>query len=275
MFDATVVISVYNKVRELELVLSGLKIQTVKNFEIIIADDGSADEMKKFISGYNSSSSLSINHVWQEDDGFRKNKILNESIRQAKAHYMIFIDGDCIPHSDFVNSHLQNKEKDAVLGGRRVYLGERVSESLTPELIEKKYLERKNITVYIDNFLKKKTSTYALEEGLLIKNKMVRDTILRKDIHLLGSNFSLHRDALIKINGFDENYIGPGIGEDTDIEFRLRKAGYKMKSVRNLAIQYHLYHPKTKEEHKNLKYFNEEVKQRDDFMCQNGLTKTA
>jgi cellulose synthase/poly-beta-1,6-N-acetylglucosamine synthase-like glycosyltransferase len=275
MFDATVVISVYNKVRELELVLSGLKIQTVKNFEIIIADDGSGDEMKKFINGYSSNSSLSINHVWQEDKAFRKNKILNESIRQVKSDYMIFIDGDCIPHSDFVNAHLQNKEKDAVLGGRRVYLGERISENLTPELIEKKYLERKNITVYIDNFLKKKTSTYALEEGLLIKNKMVRDTILRKDIHLLGSNFSAYKEALIKVNGFDENYIGPGIGEDTDIEFRLRKAGYKIKSVRNLAIQYHLYHPKTKEEHKNLKYFSEQVKQRDDFMCQNGLTKTG
>jgi GT2 family glycosyltransferase len=104
---------------------------------------------------------------------------------------------------------------------------------------------------------------------------MVRDTILRKDIHLLGSNFSAYKEALIKVNGFDENYIGPGIGEDTDIEFRLRKAGYKIKSVRNLAIQYHLYHPKTKEEHKNLKYFSEQVKQRDDFMCQNGLTKTG
>lgn len=275
MFDATVVISVYNKTRELELVLSGFKGQTFRDFEIIIADDGSNSKMKKFIEDYQKNSPLSINHVWQEDNGFRKNKILNESIRQAKSDYMIFIDGDCIPHSDFVNAHLENREKDAVLGGRRVYLGENVSENLTPGLIEKKYLERKNITIYIDNFLKKKTSTYALEEGLMIKNKIVRDTLLRKDIHLLGSNFSLYKDALIKVNGFDENYIGPGIGEDTDIEHRLRNAGYKIKSVRNLAIQYHIYHPKTKEEYTNLKYFNEEVKQRNDFMCQNGLTKLA
>lgn len=275
MFDATVVISVYNKTRELELVLAGLKVQTFKNFEIIIADDGSNSKMRQFIENYQKNSLLTINHVWQEDDGFRKNKILNESIRQSRSDYMIFIDGDCIPHSDFVNAHIENKETDAILGGRRVYLGEKVSEKLTPELIEKKYLERKNITIYIDNFLKKKTSTYALEEGLLIKNQMVRDTILRKDIHLLGSNFSLYKDALIKVNGFDENYIGPGIGEDTDIEHRLRNAGYKIKSVRNLAIQYHIYHPKTKEEYTNLKYFNEQVKVKNDFMCQNGLNKIS
>lgn len=275
MFDATVVISVYNKIRELELVLSGFKGQTFRDFEIIIADDGSNSKMKDFINDYAKDSTLSINHVWQQDNGFQKNKILNESIRQAKSDYMIFIDGDCIPHSDFVNAHLKNREKDAVLGGRRVYLGENVSENLTPGLIEKKYLERKNITIYIDNFLKKKTSTYALEEGLMIKNKLVRDTLLRKDIHLLGSNFSIYKDALIKVNGFDENYIGPGIGEDTDIEHRLRNAGYKIKSVRNLAIQYHIYHPKTKEEYTNLKYFNEEVKPRNDFMCKNGLTKLA
>lgn len=275
MFDATVVISVYNKTRELELVLSGFKGQTFRDFEIIVADDGSNSKMKKFIEDYRKNSPLSINHVWQEDNGFQKNKILNESIRQAKSDYMIFIDGDCIPHSDFVNAHIENREKDAVLGGRRVYLGENVSENLTPGLIEKKYLERKNITIYIDNFLKKKTSTYALEEGLMIKNRIVRDTLLRKDIHLLGSNFSLYKDALVKVNGFDENYIGPGIGEDTDIEHRLRNAGYKIKSVRNLAIQYHIYHPKTKEEYTNLKYFIEEVKPRNDFMCQNGLTKFA
>ena len=50
-----------------------------------------------------------------------------------------------------------------------------------------------------------------------------------------------------KINGFDEDYKGPGLGEDSDIQFRLNLFAVKFESVRNYAILYHLYHPKTVE----------------------------
>ena len=52
-----------------------------------------------------------IIHLTQEDKGFRKNKILNEAIRTDKTGYMIFIDGDCIPHPDFIKEHIENREK--------------------------------------------------------------------------------------------------------------------------------------------------------------------
>ena len=39
-----------------------------------------------------------------------------------------------------------------------------------------------------------------------------------------------------KINGFDENYMGPGIGEDSDVEYRLTIAGAEFKSLRNKAV---------------------------------------
>ncbi|MBK6538350.1 MAG: hypothetical protein IPG09_11470 [Ignavibacteria bacterium] len=82
----------------------------------------------------------------------------------------------------------------------------------------------------------------------------------------------MHKALLEKINGFDENYEGPGLGEDSDIEYRLRLAGAEFRSVRNLAVQYHLYHPKTKEDEKNMKYFTE-VKQSKNYFCKNGLVK--
>ncbi len=77
---------------------------------------------------------------------------------------------------------------------------------------------------------------------------------------------------LEKINGFDENYEGPGLGEDSDIEYRLRLTGAKFKSVRNLAVVYHLYHPRTIEQQENMEYFNK-VKSQSNFFCKNGLVK--
>jgi GT2 family glycosyltransferase len=96
--------------------------------------------------------------------------------------------------------------------------------------------------------------------------------LLEKNPHIVGCNFSLHKELLEKINGFDENYIGPGIGEDSDIEYRLRLAGAEFYSLRYLAILYHLYHRATKEEDKNYQYF-EEVKKRKQYFCPNGIKK--
>ncbi len=61
---------------------------------------------------------------------------------------------------------------------------------------------------------------------------------------MLGSNFSAAKQDLIAINGFDELYNGPGCGEDSDVQYRLSLIGVTGKSLRNLAVQYHVYHPR-------------------------------
>jgi hypothetical protein len=63
---------------------------------------------------------------------------------------------------------------------------------------------------------------------------------------MLGSNFSVTKSDLVAINGFDELYDGPGCGEDSDVQFRLSLAGVTGKSLRNLAVQYHVWHPRTR-----------------------------
>jgi glycosyltransferase involved in cell wall biosynthesis len=90
MSKASLIISVYNKIRNLELILAALSIQTFKDFEIIISDDGSGSEMKDFINERIKRADLNIKHVWQDDDGFRKNKILNQCIRKSESDYLIF-----------------------------------------------------------------------------------------------------------------------------------------------------------------------------------------
>ena len=72
----------------------------------------------------------------------------------------------------------------------------------------------------------------------------VRALLFRSVRGMLGSNFSVARNDLAAINGFDELYDGPGCGEDSDVQYRLSLIGVSGKSLRNLAIQYHVWHPR-------------------------------
>jgi GT2 family glycosyltransferase len=77
----------------------------------------------------------------------------------------------------------------------------------------------------------------------------------RKD--LLGANFSISREDLYRINGFDERYLAPTVGEDTDIEYRAGLAGIGIRSIRNLAVQYHLHHKLLSRKNNNYLIFEE------------------
>lgn len=272
MKKATLIISVYNNIRNLDLIFTALTIQTFNDFEVIVSDDGSGEEMQKFISDWKQKNILSVKHAWQEDIGFRKNRMLNECIRRSVTDYLIFIDGDCIPHSEFIEAHYSNRDDKTALFGRRVYLGEEYSQALSVNDIINKSYEKLNVSIIKESLTKKNKGSYNAEEGILIKNKTVRKLFLKEDIGILGSNFSLHKKLIEKINGFDENFIGPGYGEDTDVERRLRLFGAKIRSIRNLAVQYHLYHKKTIESSGNREYYNL-IREDKNYFCTNGLVK--
>ena len=104
--ETSVIISFYNKINYLKLVLAGFVNQSSKNFEIIIADDGSERQVVSELEQHSVYLPFQIKHVWHEDKGFRKNKILNRAVAASNSDYLIFVDGDCIPHKKFVEDHL-------------------------------------------------------------------------------------------------------------------------------------------------------------------------
>jgi len=85
----------------------------------------------------------------------------------------------------------------------------------------------------------------------------LRSALNKKYRGLLGCNFSLHKKDIIAINGFDERYEAPSIGEDSDVEFRLALNGVRVKSLNHIAVQYHLYHKLQERLQKNLDLFGE------------------
>ena len=69
MYKATVIIAFYNKTNFLRLVFAGLERQTEKNFEVIIADDGSNNDSVNELNKMILESSFDVQHVWHEDMG--------------------------------------------------------------------------------------------------------------------------------------------------------------------------------------------------------------
>jgi glycosyltransferase involved in cell wall biosynthesis len=235
---ASVIIPVYNAVRHLELVLAGFRRQTLTDFEVIVADDGSGPEMKQFVDGFAGRAPFAVKYVFQPDEGFRKSRIMNAAIRIASTEYLVFSDGDCIPHRRFLEAHWAHREPRTILLGRRVNLGERISSQLSSERVATGMLEKLPLKM-LWGAMSGDGSHW--DEGIYLRSAWLRKLISRKKPYMLGSTYSLEKSLVEEINGFNEEFVGYG-GEDIEFEYRLRLAGARFKWVRHQAIQYHLYH---------------------------------
>ena len=266
---STVIISVYKDSVALALIINSLSKQTVHNFEIIVSEDGESDAIYKTISDL-VEFPLPIQHLTQTDSSFRKNIALNRAIHASNTEHIIFIDGDCVVHPNFMEAHQSQSGTGIACTGRRVELGEKISNKLREEKISLSRLT--NPFLYFCNLI-----PLMLDHAKNIESGIYSRTLHRltedKTIRLLGCNFSCNKQNLININGFNEEYLAPGIGEDSDIDWRLIKSGVTIKNVKFSAIQYHLYHPRAYSPSlKNEKIFSE-TKISNRYTCSEGLKK--
>jgi glycosyltransferase involved in cell wall biosynthesis len=267
----SLVVAVYNDVRALGLIFLALDRQTFGNFEVIVADDGSGPAVAELVESRGRASRYPVRHVWQEDAGFRKNAVLNRAVASARTGYLVFIDGDCLPHRRFLEDHARQAEAGSVLCGRRVNLGEGLSRRIDAEGVASGRFETVNLRLLADGL--RGRSTW-VEDAVRVDHPKVRNILHPGPPAILGCNFSVHRDWLERINGFNEDYRGPGLGEDSDIAFRLGLAGARLKSLRNLAILFHLHHPRTEVGAANRELYDRVVASRE-MVCRNGLMKLS
>lgn len=265
----TLVVPVYNAARYLELVLTALQRQSMTDFEVIVADDGSGLEIRELIDQTKNRVPFPIQHLWHEDIGFQKNAILNKAINASQTDYLVFIDGDCIPHHKFLFDHWSHHRENTLLCGRRVNLSKRMSEQLTVDDIASGHYEKLTWKLILDGMLRR--SSY-LENAIRIENKKLRRLFNRNRASIVGSNFSIHKHLLEQINGFNEDYTMYGLGEDSEIAFRLQLLGVKLVSLRYLALLFHLYHPQKEVSEENKRIYEQVVQARNPI-CPNGLRK--
>lgn len=225
----SVVISTYNHLRPLELCLGGFRGQTSSPGEILVADDGSGPDTRALLERLLPSLPCAARHLWHEDKGFRKNIILNRALAEAKGEYLVLTDADCIPHPRFVEDHASLAEPGFWVQGRRCYLNQAASASLSPG-------ERvPGFRLFLAGKMGGAAKGFRLPFPVLRRNTGQRG--------IIGCNMAAWKRDLLAINGWDEEYEGWGLGEDSDLGSRLYHLGRPRKFVYGRSILYHLYHP--------------------------------
>lgn len=131
--NISVIISTYNSVEWLKKVIWGYNTQTYRNFEMVIADDGSRQDTFDLIEELKKEVFYPIIHVWHEDNGFQKSQILNKAIIACTTDYIMMSDGDCIPRPDFVEQHIKFREEGYFLSGGYHKLPLELSQNITKE----------------------------------------------------------------------------------------------------------------------------------------------
>jgi glycosyltransferase involved in cell wall biosynthesis len=224
----TLIITTYNWPVALLLVLKSVLNQTVRPYEIVVADDGSRAKTMDLISNFKSESNLNIIHSWQEDIGFRAARSRNNAIIKSSGDYIILIDGDVILHPNFIKDHLSNAESGYFVQGSRVLL----SEVQTKKIIKAK---KENFSVILDELPNRKNGIHSNLLSKIFSSK-------KNTLHGIKScNMGFFREDCYIINGFNNDFEGWG-REDSEFAVRLLNSGIKRKNVRFNAVQFHLWH---------------------------------
>jgi len=232
----SVIVSTYNSTEWLQKVFWGFAEQTHSDFEILIADDGSTPETAALIASARLDLGLDIKHVWHEDKGFRKCRILNKAIVQASHAYIVFTDGDCIPRRDFLEVHSHQAKVGCYLSGSYYKLPMTTSKTITRDDIRSGRCFK--FDWLRENGLPPSAKRLKISAGSL--QAKLLNTITPTACNLKGSNASAWKKDLIQVGGFDERMAWGGA--DRELGVRLKNSGIKPRHVRYDATCIHLDH---------------------------------
>ncbi|WP_291868842.1 glycosyltransferase family 2 protein [Maribacter sp.] len=270
MTKISIIVSTYNSEDWLRKVLWGFNCQIFKNFEVVIADDGSGPKTKELIDQMSKEVFYPIVHVWQEDEGFQKSRILNKAVVACNSEYIIMTDGDCIPREDFVQVHHINKEVGYFISGGYYMLPMNISKAITTEDIKKQNCF--NIQWLMEMGIPKTFKNKKLTaKGWISK---IFNTITPTNASWNGHNSSGWKKDIVNVNGFDERMQYGG--QDRELGERLFNFGIKSKQLRYSAVCVHLDHKrgyKTPESIAKNMDIRKETKSRKLVWAHHGITK--
>lgn len=254
--DVAVIVTTYNRPTALSWVLASLANQTCMPGQIVIADDGSGPQTKELIERWQAyfltrHPHTQISHAWQEDLGFRAAAARNLAVTQARQvrdlRALIFIDGDCVAPTFFVQNHLALLTAGHMVAGGRGLLSQPYTKQLEqladqkspPELLHALGVFQSPYRLW---FGKACDRYLSMLPWLKPAFNSLRDARPTDDQLVRTCNLSLWLKDFEKVGGFDESFMGWGL-EDTDLAVRMIAAGTRVRSGRFATNVFHLWHP--------------------------------
>jgi glycosyltransferase involved in cell wall biosynthesis len=223
------IINTFEQPEYLRRVLQAVSSQTLPADEVLLADDGSGEATRRAFSTWQNERARPAQHVWQKHEGFRRARILNEAIVRAQSDILIFLDGDTIPHPEFVADHRRLAREGFFIQGHRALLKKRGAEWFG-----------------LNGFQTDRRRAFWTGQFESLKNiwrwphPWLR---IRADLRgIRGCNLCIWRNDLERVNGYNEAFEGWG-REDSELAVRLMNLGVKRRDVRGWALCYHLWHP--------------------------------
>jgi glycosyltransferase involved in cell wall biosynthesis len=229
-----VIVTTYNRPQALRLVLNSLASQTVPADQIVVADDGSTQSTAECIAEFQGK--LPLQHAWQADLGFRAAAARNMAVSRSDADYLIFLDGDCIVPSDFVEKHQRLAEQGWFVAGNRILLSERLTENV---LASEAGIHAWSTWQWLWQSFVGGCNRWSPK--LFIPGQIWRKQRPTRWQQARTCNLGLWRHDFDQVNGFDETYNGWG-HEDADLAVRMIRQGVLHKEGRFATAVFHLWH---------------------------------
>lgn len=232
----SVIVTTYNREDALAAVLRSLARQTDPDFEVVVADDGSAEPTATAVAAWQGKVGRRLDRVWHEDRGFRAAEIRNRAILTSRGAYCIFLDGDCIARPDFVATHRRLAEAGCFVTGNRVLLSRELTEKvLEGKLAPETWTATRWLAERLRGGINRLSALLHLPLGPL---RRLRQRAWRG---ARSCNLAIWRADLDRVDGFDGDYCGWG-KEDSDIIVRLLRAGVRRKDGTFATGVLHLWH---------------------------------
>lgn len=227
------VIPTYNRKEYLKRSLEALNHlsgYTGENYEVVVVDDGSTEDLFEYIKGVNRNYRLNYIYLERGEDSCRS-RTRNYGIGIARGKYIVFIDNDIVVNSDY----LQELDRYFKASDNLVIIGTRLD--CPPDIIDK--------TGTRD--LRAKALREADPDILDLRHLALNSLSYNLPAHkypwmmTLTCNLAIPREMLLNSGGFDENFKKWGF-EDIELGYRLHKAGARFVfNSRNEVL--HQSHP--------------------------------